>query len=203
MPRFLPDEPEVTLLLGRLRAGQPLDDAARLRLLYEALRAEARHQVGGREGVLGATELTQEVWLKLFSSPGEAELPWRDRDHFFNVASRAMRNLSIDAARRQRAERRGGGRQHDDETVLVGALRVSGEALAQLREGLDALRVEHERAAVGLELHVFAGWSVQEVATALGVSPATAYGDLTFARAVLQRHLDRPAINESSGSLVR
>lgn len=196
MHGFLSHEPDVTVFLARLRAGQPIEDETRLRLLYEALRSEARRQaVTNGAGPIAPTELVQEVCIKLLLQPSGREMPWRDRDHFFGVASRAMRNLSIDAARRRRAVCRGGDRQRADETVLVGSLRVSAEALAQLREGLDALRAEHARSAVGFELHVFAGWAVADVATALDVSPATAYGDLTFARAMLQRHLEAVAFS--------
>jgi RNA polymerase sigma factor (TIGR02999 family) len=193
MRPFLADARDVTGLLARLRAGDAMDDDARLRLVYEALRAEARRLVGSREAApLAPTELAHEVFVKLLAGPNGTAAPWRDRDHFFALASRAMRNFAIDAARRAHVRRcdpdgeRGG-------RIAVGELRVPAAALAALHEGLERLRRVHERCAIGFELHVFAGWEVADVARALGVSRATAYGDITFARAHLQRFLDAPA----------
>ncbi len=202
MPHDFAAEPEITALLHRLRAGQPVDDDARLRLVYEALRVEARRLVDGRsDPPLQPTELAHEVCLRLLLAPDGERAEWKDRAHFLNVAGRAMRNLSIDAARRRSALRRGGGRPAaHDTTVLVGDLRVPPAALAQVREGFEHLRDRHERSAVALELHAFAGWPVAEIAAAQGVSLATAYDDLKYARAVLQRFLDCGPLSGSAAS---
>ncbi len=202
MPHDFALEPEITTLLHRLQAGEPIDDDGRLRLVYEALRGEARRFVGGRRAEeMQPTELAHEVCLRLLIGPSRGGTVWKDRAHFFSVASRAMRNLSIDAARRRRALCRGGGRTvTHDTTVLVGDLRVPASTLAQVREGFEHLRTAHERSGLAFELLVFAGWPVAEIAAALDVSPATIYGDLTYARAVLQRFLDGVPLSGSAGS---
>src|SRR5690606_41912022 len=91
-----------------------------------------------------------------------------------------------DGARRRRAADRGGG---VEAVTLAGVGRPAGpqgevDALA-VDEALQRPDRERPRLARLVTLRFFAGLSIEDAATALGVSPATAKRDWSFARAWL------------------
>ena len=77
-------------------------------LVYDELRRIAHyHMAGERPGhTLGTTGLVHESYLKLVD---QTRVQWRDRGHFFRVASWAMRRILVDYARTAQALRRAGG----------------------------------------------------------------------------------------------
>ncbi|MCB9829875.1 MAG: hypothetical protein H6806_08970 [Planctomycetes bacterium] len=88
--------------------------------LYGELRALAG-RVAGRGGAaltLSPTVLVHEAWIKL-ARPG-AEAAVEDRNHFLNLAARAMRQVLVSHAREQGAAKRGGDRQRERFTVVLG-----------------------------------------------------------------------------------
>jgi RNA polymerase sigma factor (TIGR02999 family) len=105
--------------------------------------------------------------------------------HFFAVASRAMRQILVDHARRKLAEKRGGGRV---EVSLDPADLASPERAAELvalDEALGELAKLDQRLARTVELRFFGGLSVEEAADLLGTSPRTVKRDWRKARAFL------------------
>jgi RNA polymerase sigma factor (TIGR02999 family) len=96
----------------------------------------------------------------------------------------------IDRARARKAAKRGRGRA-DIDPDQVAAPERSAELLA-LDEALTRLAVADPRKAQLVELRHFARLTVDEAAAALGVSPATADRDWSFARAWLHRELGDP-----------
>jgi len=75
--------------------------------VYDALRVIARRQLSGREGggTLSTTGLVHEAYLKLVD---QSRIAWRDRSHFFALASVAMRHILVDRARARLAHKREG-----------------------------------------------------------------------------------------------
>src|SRR5262245_45561107 len=101
------DPGEITRLLVSISKGDR-DALNRLfPVVYADLRALAHRQLARlRPGdTLQTTALVNEAYLKLL---GAARPAWHDRRHFFAVASRAMRQISVDYARSQAAQKRGG-----------------------------------------------------------------------------------------------
>jgi RNA polymerase sigma factor (TIGR02999 family) len=100
-----------------------------------------------------------------------------------------MRQIVVDHVRRQRAAKRGGG-----ETVLSldeaspAAWTSSVDVLA-LDEALDALSAIDSRQCRVVELRFFAGLTIDEAATALGISPTTVEREWALAKAWLFRRL--------------
>lgn len=187
------EQGEVTELLARLGAG---DDSAMQQLVplvYGELRRRAHWQLSRREGAtLDTTGLVHEAWLKLSSHESQQ---WNDRNHFFAVASRAMRQIMVDAARRRMAEKRGAAVAPVSlDPGRVPAPERSEELLA-LDEALDQLARLDERLARTVELRFFGGLSVEETAEVMGTSPRTVKRDWQKARAVLYR-----ALNEEGSS---
>lgn len=161
--------------------------------LFERVYAELRHlahQVRGRrEGAtLNTTALVHEAYLKLASSPS---LNVKSREHFFALAARAMRQIVVDAARRQRADKRGWGAVFVtlDESAEEQPLRA--ERLLALDDALARLEAVDTRSAQVVEQRVFAGLTAAETAALLGVSRPTVERAWRAARAWLAVELGR------------
>ena len=100
-----------------------------------------------------------------------------------------MRNILVDHARRRRAEKRGGNlRQHPLDAVLDHYEKQQIDVIA-LRDALEALSQDYERASMVMTLRYIAGFTVNDVADQLGVSVATVEKDTQFARAWLRMRL--------------
>ena len=165
-----------------------LDDL--FRIAYEELRRLASTvRRGDPSATLNPTALVNEAWLKLAGSP---ELAATSPLHFKRIAARAMRQVLIEAARRRKAQKRGGG-----EGVLVtlenwSAPAVSlGDELIGLDDALDRLSRMNPRQAMMIEGRFFGGLEITEIALLLEVSEATVRRDWRAARAWLAHELRR------------
>jgi len=182
-------EHDVTALL--LSWGQ--GDAAALErlvpLLYDELRRVARGHLR-REPPghpLQATALVHEVFLRLVDVN---RMTLKSRTHFFAVSARLMRQILVDHARRQRADKRGGSATVIglDEVAPTAAPTASVDVLA-LDEALNALSSFDIRQCRVVELRFFAGLNIPETADALGVSTATVEREWAMAKAWLHQRL--------------
>jgi RNA polymerase sigma factor (TIGR02999 family) len=158
-------------------------------LAYHELRAIAHGRLAARAGgaTLSTTALVHEAYLKLVGqSPGK----WRDRSHFFAVASLAMRHILVDCAKARVAVKRGGVRRRitlDDEEIGVDD---QADALLQLDDALDRLAEVEPRVARVVECRFFGGLTEHEIAEALGVTIRTVRRDWLKARVMLRRVLE-------------
>jgi RNA polymerase sigma factor (TIGR02999 family) len=103
-----------------------------------------------------------------------------------------MRNILVDAARKHGAEKRGGAKIQLD--TMVAAAPERGMDLLRLDDALEALGKFDERKCRAIEMKYFGGLSRDEIAKALGASPATVGRDLRLAEAWLRRELGSAAI---------
>lgn len=186
------DAPEVTALLQRWRAGESEALEQLIPIVYAELHkiADAYLRRERDAGVLQPTALIHEAYLKLV---GERVPDWKSRAHFYGVAARRMREILVDHARRAGAAKRGGAWRAVslDQATLFSDSRPDEfllfDSLLERLAGFDA------RKARVLELHFFAGMTVDETAEALEVSPRTVARDLTLAQAWLRSELsERP-----------
>ncbi len=187
--------PDVTLLLDAAAAGDRKAAADLLPLVYDELRklAAARMAAESPDQTLQPTALVHEAYLRLIGPADGAR--WENRGHFFAAAAEAMRRVLVDTARRKRTEKHGGHRHRVELTDLPADPEVEDEKLLALDAALTRLAVEDPAAARVVELRHFAGLSIEEAATALGLSRATAYRHWTYARAWL-----RDALSERESS---
>jgi len=158
-----------------------------LPLVYGRLRRLAnRYLRSERPGhTLQTTELVHEAYLQLV----DAEVPWKDRAHFYAVAARAMRRILVDHARTHRSARRGGGAP---KLPLEEALVVSAEPpdyLLGLNEALTRLSEQDDRKGRLVEMHFFGGMTFEELTRAFDVSLSTIEREMRLARAWLRREL--------------
>lgn len=156
-------------------------------LAYAELMTRARAlRRGGAPPTLNTTALVHEAYLKLQPDRG---LDVADRAHFSYVMVRAMRQVLVDQARRQTAQKRGGGKGvvtlHDHD----GAKPVRSEQLLALDEALQRLAVFDLRRSRVVECRFFSGLSVSETAETLEISEPTVKRDWRVARAWLAQEL--------------
>jgi RNA polymerase sigma factor (TIGR02999 family) len=156
-------------------------------ITYEELRrlaATVRRDDPG--ATLTPTALVNEAWLKLAATPGVAGTT---RVHFKRIAARAMRQVLIEAARRRKAEKRGGGAPVVTFDEQLEAPANSAAELLSLNEALNALARLNPRQAIVVESRFFGGLDMAETAELLAVSEATVLRDWRAARAWLAREL--------------
>lgn len=156
--------------------------------LYGELHRLARHHVHHLTpgSSLGTTTLIHETWLKLREVEGGR---FADRGRFLAYASRAMRSLVIDYARRRQARKRGG-EYHllpADETCLVPG-EVPDPTLERLATAMTELEHLDRAAAHLVDLHIFCGLSLVEIAGLRGSSDRTLQREWRRVRLLL-RHL--------------
>jgi RNA polymerase sigma factor (TIGR02999 family) len=158
-------------------------------LVYDELRRVASRHLGrDRAGhTLQTTALVNEAYLRLID---QRQVAWENRAQFFGLASRMMRYILVDYARRRGYRKRGGGAVHVtfDETLAPPSTDPT-EALLLLDEALTRLEQMDARKGRVVELRLFSGLSVEETATMLSVSQVTVMRDWRLARAWLQREL--------------
>jgi RNA polymerase sigma factor (TIGR02999 family) len=99
-----------------------------------------------------------------------------------------MRNILVDAARKSRAEKRDGGAKVQLEALAAVAPERDMDLLC-LDDALKALGALDERKCQAIEMKYFGGLSRDEIAKALGTSPATVGRELRLAEAWLRREL--------------
>lgn len=178
---------DVTAILDRLAEGDREAWSELVPLVYDELRRLARGRLRRQAGpvTLDPTGLVHEVFARL---AGDRPGPWSGREHFLAVAATAMRQVLVDHARRRSASKRGGSWQRVSLTAVYDAGAQETE-LVSLDAALEKLATRSERQARVVELRVFAGMSVSEVALVLEVSPRTVDNDWRFAKSWLRREL--------------
>jgi RNA polymerase sigma factor (TIGR02999 family) len=181
-------------------AGWRNADPATLARVFPAIRAELyrlarRHLARERKHhAIQPSSLVQEAFVRLI--PG-VEAGWRDRVHFFAVASQIMRHVLVDYAREKHRVKRGAGAVHIpiDAAVVLSSEQV--EEIVAVDLALQRLAEIDERKGKVFEMRFFGGLGVEETAEALGVTPNTVIRDWRFACAWLRRELSGSGMSDS------
>jgi RNA polymerase sigma factor (TIGR02999 family) len=181
---------DLSTLIQRAHSDDPQAADRLFALLYRELHRLAEHHLrrGGEGLTLGSTTLLHEAYLGMAD---RNELAFPDRSRFLAYASRAMRSLVIDYARRRRAQKRGRALEITlvgDEPATDESLRALGE-LEQLGDALEELAAVDPGLASLVDMHFFGGLTFGEIADARGVSEKTVQRDWRKARILLQQSL--------------
>jgi RNA polymerase sigma factor (TIGR02999 family) len=149
-------------------------------VVYGELRRRAaayiRHERPGH--TLRPTDLLHEAYLKLCAQ----NAGFKNREQFFGVASRLMRRILVDHARARAAAKRGRALRV---TLADDVAAPHQPDLLELDTALAELASLDERQGQLVELRFFGGFTLEEVARALGVSLATAKSEWAHAKAWL------------------
>jgi RNA polymerase sigma factor (TIGR02999 family) len=179
---------DVTELLLSWRQGDAAALDRLVPLVYDELRRVARRRLQGEAPghALEATALVHEVYIRLVDVD---RMTLTSRAHFLGVAATLMRQILVDHARRQRADKRGGGATVLSLDEALPAAGTSSVDVLALDQALDALSAIDSRQCRVVELRFFAGLTIDEAATALGISSATVEREWALAKAWLFRRL--------------
>lgn len=184
-----PREGQLTRLLASCSAGDEDAFDRLIPLVYADLKGIAHRRLRSERAghTLDTTAVVHEAYVQLVN---QATATWRDRAHFFAVASRVIRHVLIDYARRRNAEKRGGGRFQVPLREAMTGEEPKTVDLVALDVALTELADRDERMAKVVECRFFGGMTMAETAAAVGVSLRTAERDWTRARAHLYRTLN-------------
>ena len=180
---------ELTELIHLARGGDKLASDRLFAAVYADLHRLAARQVHGNAAGLRTTSLVHEAYFKLARPDA---LGVNDREHFFAVAARAMRQLAIDHARQRAAGKRGGGAPalalEDVPELELPALARDVDLLA-LDAALARLAQVDARLLELVEMRFFGGLELAEIAALSGRSERTLKRDWRKARAFLHANL--------------
>jgi RNA polymerase sigma factor (TIGR02999 family) len=184
-------EPSVTELIRRAEHGDAEAADRLFAAMYPELRrlARARLRAGGRNTLLDTSALVHESYVRF---AGAAQPQLRDRAHFMRWASRVMRSVIVDFARRRRADRRGGGQAIVTLTTGIGDVASGASEILRVHEALEQMASRDQRMANIVEMRYFGGMTESEIAEAVGVTERTVRRDWEKARLFLREELGPP-----------
>jgi RNA polymerase sigma factor (TIGR02999 family) len=187
---------QITRLLNAHAAGDRQAIDRLIPIIYDDMRRMAKNKLRGERSdhTLNTTALVHEAYLKLIQFD---RINYQNSSHFFAIASRVMRNILVDYAVRQKAQKRGGKQKPVALDENDAALAVDMSNILSVHHALKRLGELDERQMRVVECRFFGGLSIKETAEALGISEPTVSRDWNMARAWLNREL---AESENGGA---
>jgi RNA polymerase sigma factor (TIGR02999 family) len=177
---------EVTRILSAIEHGEPQAAGQLLPLVYNELRRLAAEKLAQEKPgqTLQATALVHEAYIRLVDV--EKAQHWGSRGHFFAAAAEAMRRILMENVRRKRTLKAGGGLRRVELSDVEPSTEGPNRGLLALDEALDKLVAHPPRKAELVKLRFFAGFTNQQAAEVLGISPSTADEDWAYAKCWLR-----------------
>ena len=183
---------DVTRILTAIEQGDERATDELLPLVYEELRVLAAQKLSHeRPGqTLQATALVHEAYLRLV---GVADQNWQNQSHFFAAAAEAMRRILVDRARHKQSLKGGAGQKRVDLDCAppLSDQDIYADDLLALDEALNRFAQKEKTKAELVRLRYFAGLTIEQAAGMLNISVATAKRYWIYARAWLNREINR------------
>jgi RNA polymerase sigma factor (TIGR02999 family) len=184
---------DVSRILSAIEQGHPSAAEQLLPLVYDELRRLAAARLAREKPgqTLDATALVHEAYLRLVDVK-QAQC-WNSRGHFFAAAAEAMRRILVERARHKGRIQHGGGlRRVDWLDADAGAQGPpENDQVLLLDEALSRLAAARPQAAELVKLRFFAGFTLEQIAPLLSLSPRSVRRLWVFARAWLRREMER------------
>lgn len=178
---------EVTLILQEAREGSEKAYKKLFPLVYDRLKDIANMRVmREQDHTYSKTDLVHEAYFDLIDIDN---VDWQDRVHFYSIASRCMRRILIDHARKKKAEKRGGSQKPVTYIDEIMEVERQAEDLINLDDSLNKLEELNPRLAKIIECRYFGEMTVEDTAEALEISESTVKRDWKKARGFLYREL--------------
>jgi RNA polymerase sigma factor (TIGR02999 family) len=193
---------EITRILTAIDQGDARAADELLPLVYEQLRLLAAQKLSQEKPgqTLQATALVHEAYLRLV---GLEEQHWDSRGHFFAAAAEAMRRILVENVRRKQRVIHGGEwqRLHParfDPSDKDWGCDDESQQLIALDQAVTRLAAEDSAKAEVVKLRYFAGLTIEQTASALGISHATVERYWAYARAWLLKEVSGGEISDGS-----
>ena len=178
---------EVTLILQEAKEGSEKAYKELFPLVYDRLKDIANMRIRREKNhTYSKTDLVHEAYFDLIDIDN---VEWQDRAHFYAIASRCMRRILINHARKRQAQKRGG--DEKPVTYIDEIMEVERQAkdLLNLDEALNQLEELNPRLAEVVECRYFGEMTIEDTAEALDISVSTVKRDWTKARGFLYKEL--------------
>jgi RNA polymerase sigma factor (TIGR02999 family) len=181
---------EVTQLLHAWGRGDKESLDKLLPIVYQELHrlaaAYMRKESPGH--TLQTSALVNEAYIKLVD---QKNVRWQNRAHFFGIAAQLMRRILVDHARNRTRLKRGAGirKLSLDEAVTVS--NDSAEAFLLLDDALMRLGEIDAKKSRIVEMKIFCGLNIKEIAEVEKVSPSTIEREWRKAKAWLHREIQQ------------
>ena len=181
----VPQRSDVTQLLVDWQRGDEFALNKLMPIVYRELRKVAARYLKDERAqhTLEPTELIHESYLRMV----EQNMPaWQNRAHFYGVAARLMRQILVDHARQRSATKRGGEQTRVALDQAAPTALWSAERVLTIDAALIKLTALDERKSRALEMRVFGGMKLSDIAAALDVSEPTIKRDMRMVKAWLR-----------------
>ena len=179
---------DITALIRASRSGNVGAFGQLVEAVYPELHSIALRYLRRQRAdcTLQCTALINEAYLRLAGAPRRE---WKDRAHFFGVASHVMRGILVDYARAKRTAKRGGGVLTIALPESYGAAQAPVVDVLDIHEALEELERTHRGQSRVVELRYFGGFSIEEAAELMGVSESTVKREWIVAKTWIHRRL--------------
>jgi len=179
---------EITQLLKDVQKGSEKAYDELFPLIYDELKklAFSKLQQERNDITISKTELVHEVYIKMIN---QDTLEFKNKNHFMAIASRCMRQILIDHARKRQADKRGG--EKEDLTYIDELLKVEKQAekLIDIDKKIDELSNLNKRLSQIVEMRFFGEMTISAIADVLDLSERTVKRDSAKARGWLYKEL--------------
>lgn len=184
------DSSRITALLQKHASGnrEAIDEL--MPIVYDKMQQMAKYRLYGERNdhTLNTTDLVHEAYLKLIDFD---RIDWQNRNHFFGIASQVMRNILVDYAVKQQAQKRGGKQQRVTLGEAAGVTELNLDDVLTIHQVLERLEKIDERQVRVVECRFFGGLTIEETSRALNISTPTVSRDWKMARAWMNRELSK------------
>ena len=181
---------EITQILQDWNDGESDAKERLMPFVYDELRRQARILMLRERAnhTLQPTALVHEAFMKLSEQSG---IDWQNRNHFFGITSRLMRQILVDHARLHAAEKRGNNPIHFSIDDVQIPIEQRADSILMMNEILDKLAEFDEQQAKIVEMRFFGGMNNTEIAEALEISERTVGREWQSAKLWLFREMNR------------
>ena len=181
---------EITQLLQSWREGNEQAREDLIPLVFDDLRRIARRQfeLENPGHTLQPTALVNELYMKLIE---QRRVSWENRREFFAVAAKLIRRILVDHARKRRAAKRGSGGPKISLDEAIGVSLDAHPDVLALDDALKDLAKIDERGSRVVELRIFGGLTLEEIADVMEIGRSTVIRDWNHAKRWLRREMSQ------------
>jgi RNA polymerase sigma factor (TIGR02999 family) len=135
---------------------------------------------------LQTSALVNEAYIKLVD---QKNVRWQNRAHFFGIAAQLMRRILVDHARSRTRMKRGAGDKKLSLNEAAIVTNDSAESFLSLDDALKRLAEIDAKKSRIVEMKIFCGLNMKEIAEVEKVSPSTVEREWRKAKAWLHREI--------------